>query len=184
MAILDFFRKKDDHHINKTISEAASAVSEHLTEICERMRKIEMTQKETSLQLDGIDDFLQNGSCEAGLVDALVALADTIGDFYYFAATDLSSPVFEQAQMMWNTAKKAAMAAELEIIDASNEPFDFRLYAAESTECNINMPNGFVIKTLKCGYIYKGEIVRRAAVIVNKLPVNELTTNKINEDIE
>jgi len=30
------------------------------------------------------------------------------------------------------------------------------------------MPNGYVIKTLKFGYIYKDEVIRRAAVIVNK----------------
>jgi molecular chaperone GrpE (heat shock protein) len=140
------------------------------------LRRIEIKQKETSIQLEEIDNSLQNGS-ETALVDALIALTDTVADYYFFASGDEGSPLFEQAQMMWNRAKNAAEAAGLEIIEPDNEPFDFRLHSVESVGQDINIPSGYAIKTLKFGYIYKGEVVRRAAVVVNKI-------EKIDNEIE
>jgi len=168
MAFFDFFWKKIKYYTDASAQNAVSGINECLMETSERLRRIENRQKETSIQLEEIDDFLQNNSNENALVDTLIALADTIGDFYFFAAEDRNSPLFEQAYMMWNRAKSAVEAAGLEIIDADNAVFDFRLHSAEGAEQNINMPNGYVIKTLKFGYIYKDEVIRRAAVIVNK----------------
>jgi molecular chaperone GrpE (heat shock protein) len=74
---------------------------------------------------------------------------------------------------MWSKAKNAAGTAGLEIINPCNEPFDFRLHSIEGTDQDIDMSNGYVIKTLKYGYIYKDEIIRRAAVIVNKIETHE-----------
>jgi len=163
-----FFRKKAKNHINTTPQNADPGVYERLAEINDRLRKLENRQKETSLQIEGIDDFLQSSSKEPALVNVLIALVDVIGDFYYFAAS-ADSPLFEQAQMMWNAAINAVEAAGVKIIDAGNEPFDFRLHLAESTGQDYDMSNGYVIKTLKCGYIHRGEIIRRAAVVVNKI---------------
>jgi molecular chaperone GrpE (heat shock protein) len=160
MSFLQFFRKKTQCH---------AGIIEHFAEISERLRRIETRQKETSLQLEDIDGFLQSNGSETTLVDALIRLADTIGDFFYFAAADSDSPLFEQARMMWNSAQNAIRTAGLETIDAADEPFDFRLHSAESTEEDNALPNGYVIKTLKHGYIYRDEIVRRALVVVNKI---------------
>jgi len=230
MAFLNLFEKIAKPRVEVTTVSTDPGINEHLAEINERLRKIETKQKETSLQLEEIDGFLQGDASadaadtENALVDALIALADTIGDFYYFAGQenyvevdppnettwcppnetergfvlinpkdiedgaededsaeyengiededgieDTDSPLFEQAQMMWNAAKNATETAGLEIIDAEREPFDFRLHSAESVEQDDDLPNGYVVKTLKCGYIYKGEVVRRAAVVVNKI---------------
>ena len=172
MAFFDFFWKKVKYYTDTSAQNAAAGINQYLAETNERLRRIETRQKEINIQLEEIDDFIQNGGNETVLIDTLIALADTIGDFYFFAAEDQDSPLFEQAQMMWNRAKNAAEAAGLEIIDASDEPFDFRFHSAESAEQNIDMPNGHVIKTLKFGYIYKNEVIRRAAVIINKIEKN------------
>ena len=169
MAFLDFFWKKLKYYTDTSAQNAVSGVNEYLAEINERLRKIENRQKETGIQLEEIDDLLQNGGAETALIDALIALADTVGDFYFFAAADQDSPLFEQARMMWNNANNAVESVGLKIIDASNEPFDFRFHSAESAEQNLEMPNGYVIKTLKFGYIYSDEVIRRAAVIINKI---------------
>ncbi|MCL2270681.1 MAG: nucleotide exchange factor GrpE [Treponema sp.] len=169
MALLDFFQKKEKHGTRSSDPE----IIERLTEIGERLYRIEAKQKETSIQLEGIDDLLQDDGGKAAFIDAMIMLADTIGDFYYFAAADGFSPLSEQARMMWNAAINAAGTAGLEIIDSGNEPFDFRLHSVNSTECNDSLPNGHVIKTLKCGFKYKEEIIRRAAVVVNKIDLPE-----------
>jgi molecular chaperone GrpE (heat shock protein) len=150
-------------------------LDERLAEINERLRRMENRQKETSLQIEEIDGFLQGGGNESALVDALIALLGTIEDFYCFAAADTGSPLFEQARMMWNSAQNAAESTGLEIIEAGCEPFDFSRHSVESTAEDCAIPNGYVVNTLKRGYIYRNEIIRRAAVVVNKTadPVNE-----------
>ncbi|MDR0473336.1 MAG: nucleotide exchange factor GrpE [Treponema sp.] len=177
MAFFDFFWKKIEYYADTAAQNLISGINENVTEINERLRRIETKQKETSIQLEEIDNSLQNGS-ETALVEALVALTDIIADFYFFATADADSPLHEQAHMMWNTAKNAARATGLEIIEPDNEPFDFRLHSVEGAEQNIDVPNGYVIKTLKFGYIYKGEVIRRAAVIVNRID------NKTDNEIE
>jgi len=178
VAFFDSFWNKLKYYTDTSAQNLASGINEYLAEINERLRRIENKQKEFSIQLEEIDEFLQNGGKETELVDTLIALADTIGDFYFFTAGDQGSPLFEQAQMMWNNAKSAIGVMGLDVIDASNEPFDFRFHSAESVEQNPEMPNGHVIKTLKFGYIYKDEVIRRAAVIINKIEKIERTENK------
>jgi molecular chaperone GrpE (heat shock protein) len=175
MAFFDLFRQKTRYSAEEIAKGITAGINEYLAEINarlseqgERLRKIETKQKETGLQLEEIDGFLQNSGNETSLLDALISLADIIYDFYYFAGTDPLSPLFEQARMMWNTTKNAAQSAGLVIIDSGNEPFDFRLHSVESTEHDDCLPEGYVTKTLKCGYIYKDEITRRALVIINK----------------
>ena len=172
MAFFNFFGKKTKQSIDTTAQNFNPGIDERLAEINERLRKIENRQKETSLQLEEIDEFLQGGGNEPALVEAVIELSDIVGDFYYFAAAEADSPLLEQARMMLNAAKNAAEAAGLEIIEAGDESFDFRLHSAESTEQEDDMPNGHVIKTLKCGYIYRDKIIRRAVVVVNKKSIN------------
>ena len=167
MAFNKFWKRKSKDSVVATAPVVNPCVGESLTEINERLRRIENKQKETSLQLEAIDDFLQCGGTEPALVKAVIELSDNIEDFYCFVAADVDSPLLEQARMMWRAAKNAAEASGFEIIDAADEPFDSRRHSAESSEQVENMPNGYVTKTLKCGYIYKDEVIRRAAVVVN-----------------
>ena len=168
MAIFKFLKNSAKHIADITAQNVDDRMSGHLTEINERLRKIEIRQKETSLQIEEIDNHLQSGSDEAVFISALIALADIIEDFYYFAAEDQDSPLFEQAQMMWNAAKNNAETAGLTIIETAGEPFDFNIHSIEDTEWDESLPAGYVIKTLKCGFFFKDEVIRHAAVIVNK----------------
>jgi len=231
MAFFDFFWKEAKRLADTSAQNLALGINGQFaetrncfSELSERLRRIETRQKETSLQLDEIDNSLQSGS-ETVFIDALIALADTIGDFYYYAAQeeqntaapmnstaapcsdedesgfsggaaewhdgaddeddgDDSSPLLKQARMMWNAARNAVETAGLEIIDAAGEPFDFRLHSAQSTEQDKGLPNGYVIKTLKYGYIYREEIVRRAVVVVNKVDVVNRVDTANNADME
>jgi molecular chaperone GrpE (heat shock protein) len=169
MAFLDFFFFFIKYYTDTSARNVVCGINEYLAETNERLRRIEARQKEAGIQLEEIDDFLQNSGNETAFIDALIALADTIGDFYFFTAADKSSPLFEQASMMWNRAKSAVEAAGLEIIDADNAVFDFRLHSAEGAEQDVDMPNGHVIRTLKFGYMYQDKVIRRAAVIINKI---------------
>ena len=175
MAILNFFENSAKYIAGLTAQKVDDRMSErlsgYLTEINERLRKIETRQKETSLQIEEIDSHLQGDGDQTVYISALIALADIIEDFYYFAAEDENSPLFEQAEMMWNTAKNKAETAGLTLIETSGEPFDFNIHSIHGTASDDALPAGYVIKTLKCGYIFRNEVIRQAAVIVNKQEV-------------
>ena len=143
------------------------------------IEKIESKQKETMLQLEDIDSLLQeelenrdnnnngNGNDNNGLPKALMALIETIYDFYLYV--EPGTPLFDQAEMMFGRSVKTAKDVELEVIVDEGANFDFRLHTAHGTEEEPNLPDGHIVKTLQCGFIYKDEILRRAVVIVNKL---------------
>ena len=179
MGIFDFFKNPAKNLAERTaqnVEERMSGrfakmdelISGHLAEINERLRKIEIGQKETSLQIEEIDSNLHGDSDESVYISALISLADIIEDFYYFALTDMGSALFEQAQIMWDAARNKIENAGLTIIDPASEPFDFNFHSIQGTAWDESLPAGYVIKTLKCGYIFKDEVIRQAAVIVNK----------------
>ena len=172
MGLFDFFWKRIIHIADTTAQSSVIDINDHLVEIKDRIRRIETKQKETSIQLEEIDGFLQNGGNETGFIDAIITITDIIYDFYFFSCREEESLLCEQARMMWNAAVNAAESAGLRIINAGSEPFDFRVHSTESTEQDCSLPNGYVTKTLKCGYIYNDEIIRRAVVIVNKIEKN------------
>ena len=103
--LFKFFKNSAKHLAEITAQNVDDRISGHLAEINERLQKIEIRQKETSLQIEEIDNYLQGDGDETVYISALIALADIIEDFYYFAAGDQDSPLFEQAQMMWNAEK-------------------------------------------------------------------------------
>jgi len=136
-----------------------------------QLKKIETGQKELVLQLDNLSESIMDddrSEMDQLWAESLIVVLDVIEDFYRFVAATPDSPYAEQAQIMWQTAQDSA--SELDIIDEEGKIFDFRKHITEGTDCNLEMPNGYVIKTLKCGYEYKGEVIRRASVIVNRQP--------------
>ena len=164
-----FFKKKPD---KPDIADQEIKAAD-FTEINNRLRKIENKQKEMGLQLEEISGFLQDGDDgERKLIGALIAAADNIETFYRFAAESANTPLLSQAEMMWKSAKNAARAAGLEIIDDIDVAFDFQRHTAESAGFAENVPNGHVLKILKCGYAYRNIVVRRAAVVINKTEGN------------
>ena len=171
MASFKFLENSARHLAELTAQKVETGMTAYFTEINERLRKIEIKQKETSLQIEEMDSNFHSDGNESVFIDALITLADIIEDFYYYALEDKDSPLFEQAQMMWNTAKNKAETTGLTIIEAAGEPFDFNIHSIKGTTSDDSQPAGYVIKTIKCGYIFKNEVLRQAAVIVNKQEV-------------
>lgn len=109
-----------------------------MTEFTERLRKIELNQQETILQLDEITNLLQDDGddepSDRPLLTALTAFSAQIEDPYRYAAQDMDAPLFEQTRIMWHAAKTAGDAAGFEIIDDAHTPFDVGRHETESCE--------------------------------------------------
>ena len=168
MLFKNFFRKKTEPELYaETPAVQPKDYDENFAEISGRLRKIENAQKEMSLQLDALDALLQDDD-EHALAGALIEMCSNIENFYRFTAENPDSPLYGQARMMWDAAKNAAEPVGLEFIDDERVPFDFRRHSAEITGNDALLPNGYIIKILKCGYAYKGKVIRRALAVVNK----------------
>lgn len=146
------------------------------------LRKLEARQKETCFQLEDISESLQDdGGENRSLIDTLISVAGYIEDFYMFSSEDVTSPLFDQAVMMWNTARKSLEGSGLKIIDRERVPLDFRLHSPERTGDDESLSDGYVLKTLASGYIYKDEVIKRSLVVVNKK--NRKEADKKEEDV-
>jgi molecular chaperone GrpE (heat shock protein) len=145
----------------------SQTIHENLIDIGSRLRKMESKQKEISVQLDEINDFMQSDRGE--VMGALIAVMDVVEDFCRFAADTADLSLREQAGMMWDSAKGKAEEIGLDIIDDESNPFDFTRNSAENTVVDPDLPAGIITKTLKCGYIFNGNIIRRAVVTVNRI---------------
>jgi len=144
-------------------------MNHYMQQMAQALHKVETRQKETILQLDEISDRLQDDNDEHALAMALISAIDIIEDFYRLTIDD--PHLSAQSQMMWSAAMKAATAGGLEAIDNQGQLPDVKRHSIESTAYDPTMPNGVIIKTLKCGYLYKNEVLRTAAILLNRKEV-------------
>ena len=165
MAIFDFLRRKNSvNDTGPTTNQEWDIIMDELTKLNNAVFKIEKAQKEMILQLEEIDTVINEGAEE--LIMSVVEVADIVYDFYYFAQRD--DVLKYQAHMMWDNAKKTLSNAEVDIIGSIGEFFNHNLHVIHDTVEDSNLPHEYITQMLKCGYIYKGKILRRAAVVVNK----------------
>lgn len=60
--------------------------------------------------------------------------------------------------------------AGIETVDASGQVFDPNHHEAMGSEASLEVPEGTVIKQLRCGYKLKDRLIRAAGVVVSKGP--------------
>jgi len=138
------------------------------TDTARRVGKIEATGEELQLQLEEVSAFLQDEDQTSNLIASQIAILDIIEHFYRFAQA--GSPLYDQAQMMWLTATKAATDVGIKGIDDVGMLLDSARHEAKGTDNDINLPPGQITKTISCGYMYNGDILRKALVVVNRAP--------------
>ena len=158
---------KTVENIEKNNSIIAQNFNKSIYEIIERLIKIEMKQKEFNVSLDEINEKLYEE--DVSLLDSLLTLASCVEDFYRYAADCGNDALIAQAGMMWDIVRGELSSNEISVIDDVQKKFDFTRAATEAITSEESLPDGYVAKTLKCGYIRRGEILRKASVIVNKI---------------
>jgi len=137
-----------------------------LREMSDTLRRIENRQKEAALLLEDIDSALQED--DSRLIHALIGILDMIHGFVAFAGKSKDDALLTQARMMYDSGRRAAHDAGLEVICAEGVSFDHRLHAIAATDHHQDLPNGYVIQTIRPGYLHNDKILRLADVAVNK----------------
>ena len=97
--------------------------------------------------------------------------------FFYFDSSlregpGLPSGQDEAAEMVWKKLELLLSSLGLELIRRTGEPFDSRLHqTVERVERGDG--NMVVTKIIQPGYLYHGQVIRPARVIIGELPTKE-----------
>ena len=151
---------------------------------------LEVWKGEIQDELDGIKKILRRQGLfsegfkrealarleERGLKDAepILQLAES---FFYFQSSLLEEPGLttgqnEAAEMVWKKLELLLSSLGLELIRHTGEPFDPRLHQTVERAEGEN-GNMAVTKIIQPGYLYHGQVVRPARVIIGELPTKE-----------
>ena len=157
------------------------------------LARIARGQTELLLQVEGMQSQLEERSAdtrdeerrETRLIGALIAMLDGVEDFCRFAEQD--AELRAQARMMLSAMLNRAAQCGLARVACDGALFDAACHTVASVASDARCANGCVLYEVRGGYLYDGTIVRKAAVVVNKVeerqikePIEEL---KIEETI-
>ncbi len=148
-------------------------ILEELADVKKILRKqalfLEAFKKETLARME-----------EQGLKDAdpIMQLAES---FFYFDSSlregpGLPSGQGEAAEMIWEKLESLLSSLGLELIRRVGEPFDCRLHQTIERAAEHNGDDVVVTKIIQPGYLYHGQVVRPARVIIGEI------SNKGNQE--
>jgi molecular chaperone GrpE len=105
--------------------------------------------------------------------DLAKQLLDPLDDLARFAHVDPSSvdasTVVQGVEMVEKKMLKALTGAGLEIIDPANQSFDPKLHEAVATEPALSPEDDHVVsKVFQVGYLFNGQLLRPARVVVKQ----------------
>ncbi|MDR1581598.1 MAG: nucleotide exchange factor GrpE [Synergistaceae bacterium] len=102
---------------------------------------------------------------ESKALKALIAFAES---FVLWRQSQPDSPEF---QVLW--AKLAALLDlfGIEVMAGDRVPFDPSVHEACAVRFDPDVPEGYVLETVRPGFVSGGEILRCASVVVNRFPI-------------
>ncbi len=184
---MDFFEeilKLSKLPLEKDIDDefVSTDVSLIYSEVNKNMVKIHKSQKEINYNIEEINEFIQDYKGERedetkkendSLIKTIISIVDMVEDFYVFNLSSGDSAMKSSAEMIWNSVlKKISLSGLVRIYDEKTKP-DVIYNTIIALEEDLSIPNGYIIKTIKSGYIYKNKVIRKSSVIVNKLEKRE-----------
>lgn len=103
------------------------------------------------------------------LLEAMIALADSLEDIYKYAFKSVQGSWKEQVSLLWKKIADQLEKFEIKRIEGTGTFFDPHLHVASEVKEYPGVAHGQILDVIKCGYMYKEKILRKAEVIVNKL---------------
>jgi len=97
-----------------------------------------------------------------------ISVLDQFEDFYRFILHKTDSTWKEQIGMMWNNMSSILLSAGITRIENYNTIFNPKINSVKAVVHNSGLQDGVVTEVIRCGYMYKDDILRKAEVIVNK----------------
>lgn len=104
------------------------------------------------------------------LIGSLVELLDDLGRFSQVdPSTTDARTVVDGVSMVEKKAMKALITQGLEVVNPVDQPFDPALHDAVATEAAASEAHDqTVARVYQCGYVFKGQMLRPARVVVRQ----------------
>jgi len=159
-----------------TTNAADSELSNVVQLFSSQQTKLLKRQNSVNFKLDELQDVLnQQQEMENKakkeqnqLINAMIEMATTIESFYLFCR-EHQQDLLAQGELMWKSCTKQLIGVGISPIMDENTQLDPLLNTVVGIDNQPDIPTGTILKVLNCGYAYKGEILKKSTVIVNKL---------------
>lgn len=102
------------------------------------------------------------------LVNGFIAILDQIEDLYRFSAKSSEETWSKQHELLWNNISNELLSIGIMKVDGEGAQFNKNLQIPVEVRSNPEYEDSIVIEVLRCGYIYKTNVLRKAKVVVNK----------------
>jgi len=154
--------------------ELAKAAAAHASQAV-LLEKTHSKAEDLSLQIEEIYDVVKENSLiidaastakkrEEKLITAIIGLSDMIDDFMRYA--DTVPELAAQAGAVGKKRESLLNACGIGRFDGVGEAFDGRFHSMHATEASV-YPFKHVSRVMLNGFVYDGEIIRKATVMVS-----------------
>ena len=106
---------------------------------------------------------------KCNLVNGFITILDQIEDLYRFSAKSSEESWSKQHELLWNNISNELLSIGIMKIDGKNALFNKDLQIPVEVRSSPWHGDGIVIEVLRCGYVYKTNVLRKAKVVVNKI---------------
>lgn len=103
------------------------------------------------------------------LISALVNIYDMIEDMSSFFINKGDNIMQEQLHLMKEQMVENLSITGITVLGIEGVLYNSAYYQPIGTECNLDKAEEEILKVIKKGYTYKGKLLRKAEVIVNKI---------------
>ena len=153
----------------KRISKELNSANIQLEEVLAQYTEENAAQKEKDSYITELKRTVY--ACEEenlSLVKTLVAVLDRLEDIYRYALKNEHGSWAEQMRLIWRNTAEHLLSQGMIRIEGKDTLFDPRLHSAVQVTENNAVSNGMILEVLRCGYMYRSHLLRKAQVIVNK----------------
>lgn len=144
---------KEQYKISEKLEDVLSILEED-NDIFEKLDELE--EKTEKLELENYD-----------LINTMIKVIGLLEDIYRYVLVKDDEKWKEQIIMQWNKAKTLLKEKNIDIIEPTGDKFLVQLHKAVEIKENKEVSDGIILDTIKSGYIYNGQVIKKASVIVN-----------------
>ncbi|MHC6180183.1 nucleotide exchange factor GrpE [Clostridium sp. JNZ X4-2] len=159
--ILNIFTK-DYKKIGKEQYKAANGIEEILDILEEKQdvfKELKEREKDRNNEISTILSLIMN-------------ILDIFDYINTFALQGRDKNLQDQFELVKEQLTEKLSQSSITILDRENTKFDVKLHNPVAVKCCREKPEGVILQIVRKGYMYKGKILRKADIVVNKYSIS------------
>ncbi|HCS73083.1 MAG TPA: nucleotide exchange factor GrpE [Clostridiales bacterium] len=102
------------------------------------------------------------------LINGFILIMDQIEDLYRFSTKSSEESWSKQLELLWDNISNELLSIGIMKIEGENAQYNKNLHIAAEVRYCPEYEDGIILEVLRCGYVYKINVLRKAKVVVNK----------------